>query len=321
MTAARKKLNHIPIELTSLRLDTVKSFDLYMRVKGNKYVLYLSRESALTQESLAGLEKKKVGQLYISADAADAYQEYIEEHLPEIIDDPAVPSETKCRIVYQAATTVMQKVFDEPRAELIQRSKDVITGTVSLILSDKAAAAKLMRLTAHDYYTYTHSVNVCLFCVNMVKSAFTDISEEESRRLGVAFALHDIGKTAIPVEILNKQGPLNEAEWELIRTHPEESYRILKETGQLDVIAGLVALQHHEHIDGSGYPKGLKNGEIDEFAQICAIADVFDALTTNRPHRQAMSSFEALNLMKTEMHGCFSEEHFEKFVLLLADRT
>ena len=321
MTAAKKNANYIPIELTSLRLDTVKSFDLYLQVKGNKYVLYLSRESALTKETLSNLEKKKAGQLYISSDAADAYQEYIEKHLSEIIEDHAVPSETKCRIVYQAATNVMRQVFDEPRAELIQRSKDVITGTVSLILSDKAAATKLMRLTSHDYYTYTHSVNVCVFCVNVVRSAFTDISEEEFRRLGVAFALHDIGKTSIPAEILSKNGPLDEDEWECMRSHPEESYRILKETGHLDVIAGLVALQHHEHIDGSGYPKGLRNGEIDEFARICAIADVFDALTTNRPHRQAMGSFEALNLMKTEMHGCFSEEHFEKFVLLLADRT
>jgi len=319
MAKAGKSVRYIPIEPASLRLDTAQAFDLYMRVKRNKYVLYLSADNALTEDALAQLARKKVNKLYISSEQEGMYEEYIEEHLPEIIRDPKIAADVKSRIAYDAATAVARDVFDEPRSEIIQRSQDVITSTVSLMLADEAAAAKLTQLTSHDYFTYTHSVNVCVFCIGLAQNVFSGISEQEFQRLGAGYMLHDIGKSDIPMDILNKKGPLDEDELEIIRRHPEASYRILKETGHLTVEAGLIAMQHHEHMDGSGYPMGLKGSAIDEFAQICTIADVFDALTTNRSFRPAMSSFDALNLMKTEMHGCFSEEYFNKFVLLFAE--
>ncbi len=316
MATRKKQVKYIPIELGSIRFDAVKAFDLHLKVKRDKYVLYLAGDSPFTEESLEHLANKKIRNLYISSDQEDAYEAYLEEHLSEIIRDPAISTDTKARIVYDSASTVARAVFDDPRADVIQRSKDVITSTVSLILSDEAAAATLTRLTSHDYYTYTHSVNVCVYCVNMVKNIFGDMSEEEFQRLGAGYMLHDIGKSEIPSEILNKDGPLDAKEWQIMRGHPEKSYSILKETGHLTVEAGLIAMQHHEHINGSGYPKGLRGGAIDEFAQISVIADVFDSLTTNRSYRAAMSSFDALNLMKNEMHSCFSPEYFEQFVLL-----
>jgi len=318
MATHKKQVKYIPIELGSIRFDTVKAFDLHLKVKRDKYVLYLAGDSPFTEESIEHLASKKAKTLYISSDQEDAYEAYLEEHLPEIIRDPAISMETKSRIVYDAASTVARAVFDDPRRDVIRRSKDVITSTVSLILSDEAAATRLTQLTSHDYYTHTHSVNVCVYCVCMVKNIFGDMSEEEFQRLGAGFMLHDIGKSEIPSEILNKDGPLDAQEWQIMRRHPEESYRILKETGHLTVEAGLIAMQHHEHINGSGYPKGLSDGAIDEFAQISAIADVFDALTTNRSYRSAMSSFDALNLMKNEMYSCFSQEYFDQFVLLFA---
>jgi len=310
--------DYIPIELASLRLDTIQSFDLYLRVKGNKYVLYLAGNNAFSEDALVELTRKRVANLYISSDHEEAYRQYIEEQLPYIIRDSGTPPEDKARVVYDTAVMVVRDMFDDPRADVIKRAKDVVTSTVALILTDNATTARLIQLTSHDYFTYTHSVNVCIYCVSLAKCSFPSISDEEFQRLGAGFMFHDIGKSEIPSKILQKQGPLKEDEWKLIRRHPEASYRILKDTGHLTVEAGLIAMQHHERIDGSGYPAGLKNGAIDEFAQICAIGDVFDMLTTNREYRSAMNSFDALNLMKTEMHGCFSQEYFDQFVLLLA---
>ena len=144
------------------------------------------------------------------------------------------------------------------------------------------------------------------------------MTDGEFHRLGAGFTLHDVGKSRIPLSILNKQGPLNDAEWDVIRTHPAGSANILKETGHMTKEAHIIALQHHERFDGTGYPRRLRATEIHKFAQICAIADVFDALTTNRAYRDAMSSFEALNIMKGEMHDHFSKEYFGTFVLLFA---
>ena len=310
--------DYIPIKLASLRLDTIQSFELYLRVKENKYVLYLAGNNVLSEDSLLELTRKRVANLYILSDHEEAYRQYVEEQLPYIIRDLGVSPDDKARVVYDTAIMVVRDMFDEPRADVIKRAKDVVVSTVALILTDDAATYKLTQLTSHDYFTYTHSVNVCIYCISLAKRSFTSISDEEFQQLGAGFMFHDIGKCEIPSKILQKQGPLKEDEWELIRRHPETSYRILKETGHLTVEAGLIAMQHHERIDGSGYPEGLKNGAIDEFAQICAIADVFDALTTNRAYRTAMNSFDALNLMKTEMRDRFSQKHYDNFVRVFA---
>jgi len=318
MTIAGAVVSYMPVELATLRLDTVKSFDLFMQVEQDKYVLYLSRENVLTEKDLAKLTEKKISRLYVSSEQESDYRQYVEQHLSEIIRDPSIPTEKKSRIVYETSTSVVEDVFKEPRTETIQRSKEVISSTVSLILSDDDATRKLMRLTSHDYYTYTHSVNVCVFSVALAKRVFPSMTDDEFQRLGAGFALHDIGKSRIPLTILNKRGPLDEAEWDLMRTHSAESANILKETGHLTNEARIIAFQHHERIDGTGYPRQLRGREIHKFAKICAIADVFDALTTNRAYRGAMNSFDALNIMKGEMYDHFSKEYFDTFVLLFA---
>jgi len=321
MPEATKVINYIPVELATLRLDTVKSFDLFMRVEQDNYVLYLSRKNVLTETDLANLAEKKIYKLYVSSEQESDYRHYVEEHLSEIVRDPAISVETKSRIVYETSTSVVEDVFKDPRTENIQRSKEVISDTVTLILSSEEATRRLTQIASHDYYTYTHSVNVCVFGVAFAKKVFPSMSGDEFQRLGVGFTLHDIGKSCIPTSILNKQGPLDAREWQLMRTHPDESARILKETGHLTDEAHVIALQHHERIDGTGYPRQLRDRDIHELAKICAVADVFDALTTNRAYGTAKNSFEALNVMKNEMYGHFSKEHFEKFVLLFAKHT
>jgi len=317
MTVVPSVLRYLPIELATLRLHTAKSFDLFLRVGENKYVLYLSRDNALSEQQLADLAKKKINRLYISSEEEDDYNRYIQEHLPDIVRDAAIPVETKSRVVYHASSSVVQDVFREPRAENIQRSKEVITSTVSLILSDDTAARKLMQLTSHDYYTYTHSVNVCVFAVALSKEVFPSMSDDDLHLVGAGLALHDVGKSLIPLDVLNKEGPLDDDEWTLMRTHPEKGARILEETGHMTDVARVITLQHHERSDGSGYPARLKGNQIHDLARVCAIADVFDALSTNRSYREAMPWFDALNLMKSEMAHHFPAEYFEKFVLLL----
>jgi len=313
--------SYFPIDPASLRFDTVKSFDLYVRVDQDKFLLYLSRDAAFTEEDVQTLAKKKVKLLYICSEDEEGYKQYVEQHLSEIIRDPKIPVDKKSRIVYDTSSSAVEDVFKEPRSENIQRSKDTISTTVSLILSDDTAARRLMQLTSHDYYTYTHSVNVCVFAVCLAKVVFPRFSEEDMQKLGAGFVLHDVGKSSIPLSVLNKSGPLDDAEWDLMRTHPEESARILGDTGHLTEEAAVIARQHHEWIDGTGYPDKLSNGDIHPFAQICAIVDMFDALTTNRSYRRAMKSFDALNLMKDEMYQHFSREYFDKFVPLFAERS
>ncbi len=318
MTTPVDTMQYVPVDLATLRLDTVKSFDLYLKVEGGKYVLYLSRESPFTQGDLESLAAKQITRLYVSPEEKDNYTRYLEQHLPAIISDPHIATETKARIVYETSSTVVHDLFDNPTAESIQRSKETVSSTVSLILSNDEAMKTLIQLTSHDYYTYTHSVNVSIYSVALSKTVLATASDAEIHRLGAGFVLHDIGKSRIPREILSKQGALDVQEWELIRSHPEEGARILQKTNHLTQEASVICLQHHERFNGSGYPKGLKATRIHKYAQVCAIADVFDALTTDRSYSKAVSTFDALTTMKTDMKELFSTEFFEQFVKLLS---
>jgi HD-GYP domain-containing protein (c-di-GMP phosphodiesterase class II) len=125
--------------------------------------------------------------------------------------------------------------------------------------------------------------------------------------LSLASRLHGIGKLFIPADILNKPGRLNEIEWALIKNHPDEGYKILKEIHFGLPVAEIVR-QHHERVDGSGYPRGLKDGEIMLGARILAVADVVEAVSSHRPYRPALGLEMALEEIKSGVGTKYDEE-------------
>jgi len=187
------------------------------------------------------------------------------------------------------------------RAELLARVKSLLrlkrlNSNLTSIENVLFSMAKAVE--AKDSYTQGHVDRVSEIAMTIGRDMGLSHSELEALRLGGA--LHDIGKMGIPEEILNKPGPLNEREWTIMKTHPEIGYRIClplkKSLGQaLEVVRS-----HHEKMDGSGYPDGMKNGEIPMVARIMAVADIFDALVTDRPYRKAMSLMRALEILRKD---------------------
>jgi len=152
--------------------------------------------------------------------------------------------------------------------------------------------------------------------VALAKALFRNSSDHDLQALGTGFFLHDLGKVKVPSEIINKPAALTEEEMKLMRRHPADGYKILVETHQLTEEARVIVLQHHERSDGTGYPRGLRKNEIHLYARLCTLADVYDALTSERPYKKKLAAFEALKLMRAEMLHHFQAELFEKFVLM-----
>jgi putative nucleotidyltransferase with HDIG domain len=153
--------------------------------------------------------------------------------------------------------------------------------------------------SVHEYddMTFAHSVNVALIC-NLF-AQWLHMDEADCDTLTICGLMHDVGKMAIPIEILNKPGKLTKDEYDVIKEHPEQGYLMLLKQ-KVDPRVRLAALQHHERYDGSGYPMS-KNGEkIHPFAMITAIADVFDAMTSNRVYRDAICPFSVLEMFEGE---------------------
>jgi len=243
-------------------------------------------------------------------------EKLIPMELREAVHDRKLPPEKKSKIVYESSRVLVERLFEDPKAENLQVAKQGIAEVVDMILVEDATSRELLRLTSYDYYTYTHSVNVGVFSVMLAKTLFKGSDAHDMRELGAAFFLHDIGKVRVDPAITKKPGKLTDSEMKEMRTHSSEGYKVLSETNQLSEECKIIVMQHHEREDGSGYPLGLKGGEIHTYGRICCIADVFDALTADRSYKQRLNTFYALKLMKKKMLNHFQREMFEKFVLL-----
>ncbi len=259
-------------------------------------------ESALEVESEPGFPAKPRGRM--------------SDELKEAIRDQSRTDEEKAKVVYQSSLEIMGDLFKSPTVENIKTTKSDIFGIVDLILSEDQTADHLLQLTSHDFYTYTHSVNVGVLAVMLVKALYRNSNAHDMHELGAGFFLHDVGKTKVDAGIINKPAKLTEKEMATMRIHPYQGYKLLKQADQLSEECAIIVMQHHERHDGNGYPRGIEGDEIHEYGKIGCIADVYDALTARRSYKPAMKPFDALNLMKNQMIRHFDTRIFENFVRL-----
>ena len=214
--------------------------------------------------------------------------------------------ESKAAVVSMFEEVRMGNAVDTGGAkQLVEEISDSIARNPGAIIS-------LARLKTADDYTYMHSVAVCAMMVALAKQL--DLDEAQTRALGMAGLLHDLGKVAMPTEVLNKPGKLTEAEFAIMKTHPAEGFKMLKASANIDTIALDVVLHHHEKTDGSGYPRGLKGDQISLYSKMGAVCDVYDAITSNRPYKSGWDPAESLRKMAEWTNGHFDPKVFQAFV-------
>jgi putative two-component system response regulator len=187
------------------------------------------------------------------------------------------------------------------KTELLARTRSLIKVrhlNQSLTNVENVLFSMARAVEAKDEYTQGHIERVAHLAVSIGRAL--NLSQRETKALYYGGALHDIGKLGIPHEILNKPGPLNQKEWDIMRQHPEIGYKICQPLGESLGFALDIIRYHHEKMDGSGYPYGLKGTEIPDVARIMAVADMYDALTTDRPYRKGMSREKAMEIINSE---------------------
>jgi putative nucleotidyltransferase with HDIG domain len=200
----------------------------------------------------------------------------------------------------------------EMDVEKIQGAGTVISES---ILRNVDAMVSLTRLKKHDPYTAMHSMNVCTLVTAMAMQ--DGVASGDLPMITTAALLHDVGKTRVPLEILNKPGRFEPHELQEMRKHATYSGDIMEETGGFSPEAIAIATQHHEMIDGSGYPLGLKENEVHRFARLTAVADVYDALTAKRVYKPAMPMYQALLRIHKNKGTEFEEHAVDLFVKTL----
>jgi len=192
-----------------------------------------------------------------------------------------------------------------------ERCQPLVDDITRSVFRNPGALVSLARLKTADDYSYMHSVAVCALMVALGHQMGLD--DASCREAGMAGLLHDLGKAAMPLSILNKPGKLTEAEFTVIRSHPERGWQMLQEGRGASEVAMDVCLHHHERIDGTGYPHRLPADRISDFARMGAVCDVYDAITSNRPYKAGWDPAESMARMAS-WKGHFDDTIFRHFV-------
>jgi putative nucleotidyltransferase with HDIG domain len=179
------------------------------------------------------------------------------------------------------------------------------------------AAAMVVLLDSKDEYTAQHSAAVAMYCRDIAIAL--GLPDEEAEALHLAGLLHDLGKVGVPDAVLRKTASLDEEEWGFIREHPEKGAEVLSHLANYQDVADIVRY-HHERLDGSGYPSGIRGESIPELSKILAVADSYHAMTSDRPYRAARSSFEALKELRALAGTTLDAVYIEALARVLRDK-
>jgi HD-GYP domain-containing protein (c-di-GMP phosphodiesterase class II) len=254
-------------------------------VYGLKGQMLLNRGVELTTSYILGLRRHNI--LAVTIESILDLDERDAENILEV------------SIRAQAMASIETWVQNNKGQKQFSAVSDSVNSIVDEILSGKIPSGGLAEISTTDIYTFAHSIDVCAFSVYMGLNY--GFKKKSLLNLGIGSILHDLGKTKVSLEILNKPDRLTDDEMDEIKNHPVFGYNMLLDdmSDQLSDTSLEIVLNHHERYNGKGYPRGIKGDEIGDMPAICALADVYSAMTTDRVYRKAFPANEAYELIMT----------------------
>ena len=290
------------------------------------------RTKLKTDRDIEKVVKYGIRELYIDTDKGldiddAATEQEAEEAIQSGIDQlvPLAPAQNNRRVLVEEiarakqligeAKLTTQKLMHDvklgKRME-INQVENVVEQMTDSVLHNKDALVSLLRIKDVDEYTYLHSMAVSALCISFAHGLEFDATK--IKQIGIGGLLHDIGKMHVPMDILNKPGPLSEKEFAIMKRHVKAGESTLQQYTNLDQSCTCVTSHHHERLDGTGYPDGLKGEQISLFGQIAAIVDIYDALSSERCYKKALAPTDALRKLFEWSQSYLNRELVEKFI-------
>lgn len=292
---------YMKIRLNSLPPFKAIPFDLFVQI-GNHHVHYLRAGDKLVAEKIVNFEKKAPEAFYILAADRGRYQKFVRDGL--LSSD--LDTKQKALILRESTMVLVEELFERPDIEqALHDARGVVEDFVAFMESDAEAMANLIGLSSHDFYTYNHSLDVSVYSLGLGQAV--GFRGQDLKELGLGGLFHDIGKRYIPLDIICKDGPLTDSEWLQMQKHPQFGLMILNEHHSTDNIKAC-AFEHHESLQGNGYPQRLTAAEIHPMARVVSVADTYDALTTKRSYNDPMRPTDAIALMSGKLSGRYDPE-------------
>ena len=222
------------------------------------------------------------------------------------------------RKLYSDSVNLAETIWDSAATESqpdATVAKKMIDGLAQAVSQNRSALLALTMLKDYDNYTFTHMVNVSILTMGQARAV--GIEGALLREFGLGALMHDIGKVRTPLEILNKPGKLNDYEFEIMRRHVVDGAEILRATPDIPTLAPVMAFEHHMRLDGSGYPFGITRQTLNLGTQLCSIADVYDAMRSQRSYQQAFPTDRILEVLKRTAGAQFDQHLVRRFSQLV----
>lgn len=304
---------YLPVPLACVPPESLAKLAIYIRSKEG-YSLYTSKDLHFSQNDVLRLQESNVEYVYVSVKDHREYYQTIEQAIDQIISSSNIKEEKKSEILYNTSIELSNQLLSAPPGkEELRRSTNVARATVNLIMKDKQAFGRLYEVFNHDFYTASHLVNVCGMSITLAQEmGLVDV--DILQHIGTGGLLHDIGKIFISENLLNNAEKLTNEQFDMMKTHVDHGIQHLETVMILpDEIRAVIA-EHHERMDGSGYPKGLKQDQISPLGRLAGVVDTFDAMTSVRPYRDHTYSVEeALDFLQHESGALYDGEIVHAF--------
>ncbi|OXL82021.1 histidine kinase [Paenibacillus sp. SSG-1] len=274
------------------------------KIYSDEGVVLLAEGVELTSLLISRLQKLDIGYIYV------------EDHLTEGIDIPEMLREETRRQALQNIRVNFQRLSEASPItggyhHLGKQFSKVMESILEDVSSQEDCMIMLMDMNTADHYLYKHSLNVCVY--SLVLGIASGYTQDQLMVLGLGSLLHDIGKTQIPQKVLFKPQKLDDEEFRLMQAHAQIGFKILKDEPNIPLLAAHCAFQHHERMNGSGYPRGIKGDDIHEYAQWVALADSYDAMTSHRVYRPAMLPHQAAEVLYGGAGTLYDQKKLELF--------
>lgn len=263
----------------------------------------VARGTLLDSYVIDGLKKRGVPGVYIQEGEEDPEPEQPEVPLPPLVRHNIEKTRTEDPVKVRLSESVKKRVsegvqylYSNSDSEQFSSTTTSITNDLMKAINDSdALAVDISVLKTSDEYTFKHSVDVAT--MSMIIAKKQGLSQKDIYNIGIAGLLHDMGKSKIPPEILNKPARLTEEEFAIMKQHSALGYDILKDKTEFEKVIPVAVLQHHEKMNGKGYPLGCSAEQITAYAKILSVADVYDALVTERPYKKSFSQRTAVEMI------------------------
>ncbi len=324
-------MSYFSVPFYLVTLNRVLPYDIYVNssaIETKEHFVKIFKAGGTLNQVDIDVFKAKYRQIYIPEGQRNFY-------LTSLVGSTAIDDTKKSEIIKDSAITHLNKLFDakadfntEMLVNTIKSCKDTVSSMVEVLkdYSINDLQHLISKLSFHDFYTFDHSVNVGMYSIGLLKAVNPEATNDELTVAGLGGLLHDLGKMKISTELINKPGKLTPEEFDMIKKHPEFGLDLLGSTAaeckgiNLHAISRVV-FEHHENYNGTGYPQKLKGDDIYLLARITAIADFFDAITTQRSYHEVLKTEEAIPVMAKTKGIKIDPKLFEIFTQSLQQFT